>query len=90
MVLCSCQPSLFPDPRPPNVLHERRLSALALKEGKEAFGKGEVAEIVGREFILNHVEIHRLGLREIESALDAGVDQDAIKIFVRLRNATRP
>lgn len=79
-----------PRPRPLNILHERRLAVLALKEGKEAFRKGEGAEIVGREFSLDHVEIHRLRLRKVESALNAGVDEDAVKVFVRLRDTVRP
>ena len=89
-MLCPCQSFLFLGPRPRNILHKRRLGRLALKEGKEGFGKGQVAEIVGREFSLDHVEIHRLRLRKVESALNAGVDQDAVKVFVRLRDTVWP
>ena len=88
-MLCSCQSFLFFHPRSRNILHKRRLGRLALEEGKEAFGKSQVAEIVGREFGLDHVEIHRLRLRKVESALNAGVDQDAVEVFVRLRDTVR-
>lgn len=58
-----------------------------MQERQESIGEGEIAEVVGVEFHLGDAEIHGLGFGEVEAALDAGVQEHAVEIGVRLGNA---
>lgn len=45
-----------------------------------------VAQIIRFEFQLQHVQIHRLWLREIKSALYSGIEDNGIEVGVLLRH----
>ena len=56
---------------------------LGLQERQERLGQREVGEVVGHELLVDEVEVDRFGLGEVERALDAGVEEDAVEVRVR-------
>lgn len=49
---------------------------------KEGFEEVDVGEVVGGEFGVDVVEVDAGGLGEIETALDAGVQQDTVEVWM--------
>ena len=88
MMMCYCPISLWVcfSPLRVYVQHERCFCILALKKRHKGFGKGQVAEVIGRVFNLHLLKVHAFRFREVKPALDARVDEYAIQIFMALCN----
>jgi len=50
----------------------------------------DVAQVVCRELILHRAQIHRFRSREVETALDTAVEDDAVEVRVFLVDGSGP
>ena len=59
---------------------------LLLEEGQESCREGEVADVVHFELLLEEIEVDTGRLGKVEGALDPGIQEDAVKVWVAVRH----
>ena len=82
VVLHTDQQSIQEWPTDDCSLNKRRLLLPTLQKREESLGQSKIAQVVCGEFCLNHIDIDGLGLRKVDSSLNARIQYDAVEIGV--------
>jgi hypothetical protein len=58
------------------------LALNALKMREKSLGQAHGGGVIRDQFLVKDVQVHSLGLREVEWSLDSRVDKDAVQIRI--------